>query len=494
VRLARAAAGGNARAFATLYDRYEQRVFNLAFRITGSRDHSAQVTREAFLDALLALPHREGGESAFGSGVLTAARNAAYELLEQRPEASAVIDPPAESDPPERPDRDPLLEAEQDRIREAGLRLSEPEREVLALGSLNGLSYAETAAIMDVESDSVPPLVARARISLHDELSGSNLASAPSPYEDCDQVLPLMAMRDDGRLEDEEDAQWVLDHLAHCGDCRVRLDAMQQAATAYEGWEPAVAPPALFQETMAAAAESGSVNWSETTREWVAERSSARPRCSPGRGRAKSAQAALVPAVTHTSGAVTETLDSLRGVASGLASRAWGRRPPRNPVVTTGLVCLTLLGLAAVAAGATLILHSDDRSGPAARSGAEVDTPVNQAPAYVQSPDPRPRTGFTAKPEKPRTAPQTVPIAPQRVVAVGAPPVVPARPKSTPNTESPRAKTPRRTPQAKTVPIPKPSPPVSQPAPTSPPAETTPQQPQPTGCTDATGNPVPCPG
>lgn len=164
------------------------------------------------------------------------------------PSGGDVPDPPAgpaEAGPPAE------HEAEQNRIRDATLRLAEPEREALALAGPGELSHGEIAAIMDIDAAALPALIARARISLHEELFGANPASTIPSSEDCEQALPLIAMRDDGQLGDEEDLQWLLEHLAHCDGCRVRLDAMQRAGAAYDGWEPVAAPPALFGETIA---------------------------------------------------------------------------------------------------------------------------------------------------------------------------------------------------------------------------------------------------
>ena len=442
-KLARAAATGDGRAFATLYDRYEQRVFNLAFLITGSPEHAARATREAFLDVLHALPRLNGGEPRFGSCLLTATRNACHEPIEQRSDGGDVPDPPAggaEAGTPQERDRDPAYDAEQDQIREASLRLSPPEREALALGRLGELSYGEIAEIMDMLTGSVPALIAGSRIGLHDDLFGTSLASATSSSEECEQALPLIAMRDDGQLSDEDESQWLLDHLAHCGGCRARLDAMQRAGAAYDRWEPVAAPPALFGETVAAAAPAGSA-----------------------------------------------AIDELGAQRSAGPAR-WG---------TTGLVCLMLLGLAGIWAGTALVLRSNDRSPRTVSSAADANRLSEGAPARVQRPERRPRVGMTPKAKKVGGAPQDVRIVPQSVVVIGTRPVA-ERPKATPDKRRRRkGQRRRRTPQAEAVPLkkPTPSPPASQPAPTQPPAGTAPQpQPAPSGCKDPAGNPLPCPG
>ena len=54
--LARRAAAGDGAAFATLYDRYERRAYNLCYRITGSAEDAADATQETFAAVLERLP------------------------------------------------------------------------------------------------------------------------------------------------------------------------------------------------------------------------------------------------------------------------------------------------------------------------------------------------------------------------------------------------------------------------------------------------------
>src|SRR5215218_1751186 len=133
-RLAQRAAGGDGDAFAELYGRYEQRAYNLCYRILGSQDDAADATQEAFVGVLKRLPKLEGRDLAFGSYVFTSARHACYDLIDRRrraepsdelPEAAIPVgggvggggtgfDP---GDPAEDPERSVLLEARQEEIR-----------------------------------------------------------------------------------------------------------------------------------------------------------------------------------------------------------------------------------------------------------------------------------------------------------------------------------------------------------------------------------------
>jgi RNA polymerase sigma factor (sigma-70 family) len=289
--LARRAAAGDGDAFAALYERHEGRVFNLCYRILGSRDDAADATQEAFVGVLRRLPRLADRDFAFGSYVLTSGRNACYDLIERRkrtqpsdaiPEAATPLggavggggvgfDP---GDPEDDPERRMLLEARTEEIRVANLTLPDRQREVLALRELEDLSYDEIAELMDMNRNSVAQLISRARINLRDALRGTALASIAASSPDCERALPLIALEQDGQLdEDSNDAGWLGEHLMHCHSCRLGRDAMQEAGVSYRAWAPIAAGPLLFRETMARAAEHVGADWSETIARHEARRS-----------------------------------------------------------------------------------------------------------------------------------------------------------------------------------------------------------------------------
>jgi RNA polymerase sigma factor (sigma-70 family) len=270
---------GDGAAFATLYERHEGRAFNLAYRITGSREDAADAVQEAFLGVLRRMPNMDGRELAFGSYVLTATRNACYDLIEGRrrtrptdsiPDSATPVgggagglglDP---GDPEEDPSRRQLLGSQRDEIREANARLPERQREVLALRELEGLSYDEIAAVMGMNRNSVAQLISRARINLRTELRGGALGSIAPSSPACERALPLIAKRDDGELDDDDEREWLELHLGGCEACGLRLEAMQEAGVSYRAWAPIAAAPWLFEATMARAAEQLGADWSET--------------------------------------------------------------------------------------------------------------------------------------------------------------------------------------------------------------------------------------
>jgi RNA polymerase sigma factor (sigma-70 family) len=118
--LTRRAAAGDAAAFATLYDRYERRAYNLCYRITGSADDAADATQETFLKVLERLPRLEGRELNFAAYVMTAARNASYDAIERRRRSAPTGEIPESAVPlgvaedHEVPERAALREAHQE--------------------------------------------------------------------------------------------------------------------------------------------------------------------------------------------------------------------------------------------------------------------------------------------------------------------------------------------------------------------------------------------
>jgi RNA polymerase sigma factor (sigma-70 family) len=276
--LARRAVAGDGDAFAELYSRYEKRAYNLCLRIVGSEADAADATQEAFVSVLRRLPKLEGRDLAFGSYLFTSARHACYDLIERRRRAEPS-DEIAEGaipvgggvgggglgfepgDPGDDPERNVLLEARQDEIREANLSLPERQREVLVLKEVENLSYDEIADIMDMNRNSVAQLISRARINLRDALRGTALASIATSSADCERAIALLAAEQD--RQPAEHADWLRLHMADCETCRLSREAMEEAGVSYRAWLPVAAAPLLFRETMARAAGAVGEDWSD---------------------------------------------------------------------------------------------------------------------------------------------------------------------------------------------------------------------------------------
>lgn len=255
VRLASAAAEGDGSAFATLYQRYEDLVFNLAYRIGGSEKIACEAVEKAFLGMMRERgPVTEHG-SAIGPYLCMATRTACRDLMPVREDAGAVASRAA--------DGAAGLEPGQKEIHQAGMRQPERQREALVLRELGDLPYGEIAAIMNVHPDAVAQLIFRARINLSDELHGTMLGSTAASSSVCERALPLIAARDDDQLDpDSADAAWLDTHLAECERCGFAVGAMRKGRDSYKAWTPSAAAAWLLPATMAKAADLAGADWS----------------------------------------------------------------------------------------------------------------------------------------------------------------------------------------------------------------------------------------
>jgi RNA polymerase sigma-70 factor (ECF subfamily) len=183
--LAARAAQGDETAFEELVTRYQDRVFRLARRLTGSEDDAADVLQETFLQVYRGLAGFRG-ESRFGTWLYRIATNAALMLRRARSRR------PAESLEAFLPRFDAAgvhaatpadlqIAAHADRLIDrqdlaqkawAGIeRLPDLYREAFVLRDLEEMTTEEVARILDLEPAAVRQRVHRARLMLRGYLS-----------------------------------------------------------------------------------------------------------------------------------------------------------------------------------------------------------------------------------------------------------------------------------------------------------------------------------
>jgi RNA polymerase sigma factor (sigma-70 family) len=267
--LAAAAATGDGAAFATLYGRYESRVYNVCLRITGDPEDAADATQEAFLSVLRRLREGDGPVRSFPAYLFTSARHAAANVAERRSRTTPAGEAPEPASSPAAPrdlTTDPegaaLLAGLQESVRAANASLPERQREVLALRELGELSYDEIASAMDLNRNAVSQLIWRARIGLRDAMRASAVASIVATSQDCERALPLIAAVDDGERADPEDRGWLDGHLAGCERCLLGRDALVEAGASYRAWLPVAPAAALGPAVISSAGGLVGADWS----------------------------------------------------------------------------------------------------------------------------------------------------------------------------------------------------------------------------------------
>ena len=186
--LVRAAQRGDDIAFEELVRTYEKRVYHLALRMCGNVDDAYEVAQEAFLSAWKGMRFFRG-DSSFSTWLYRLTSNAAIDFLRRQRRQGG-------SDGVSLNDEDTFLEvadpapsphqqAERLELRDAlarGLGALSPEhRQVLLLRELQGLTYEEIAAALELDLGTVKSRIARAREKLRKYLVASGNFSGYLP-------------------------------------------------------------------------------------------------------------------------------------------------------------------------------------------------------------------------------------------------------------------------------------------------------------------------
>jgi len=177
VRLAKL---GDVEAYGKLVDRYQRRVYGIAYRMCGAQD-AEDLTQEVFVKALVALRSFQfKGAASFRTWLYRIAVNAAINELRRRkrrrvtegPSLDAPVaaeDGDMERDPPDKVTPGPVEVAERNEVQAAVhavlAQMRPAQRLVLVLVDLEGMEYREAARTLNCPLGTLKSRVARARDS-----------------------------------------------------------------------------------------------------------------------------------------------------------------------------------------------------------------------------------------------------------------------------------------------------------------------------------------
>lgn len=169
---------GDPRAFEDLYHRFSAMIFNLALRLCGSPEDAADVTQEVFLRVYR---HLDGfrARSSVKTWIYQIGLNQCRSRYARRPPpARPLAEDGAEGVAPLRdpaPGPEALAQASETaaRVRAALAGMDESFREAVVLRDLEGLEYAEIAAVLGVRLGTVRSRIARGRERLRQALEGA---------------------------------------------------------------------------------------------------------------------------------------------------------------------------------------------------------------------------------------------------------------------------------------------------------------------------------
>lgn len=186
---------GDVEAFEGLVRRYHQRVFNHVCRMVPSPDDAADLTQEVFVKVYRSL-NRFRGNASFHTWLYRVTANLCVDRHRRNRRGPHVTrsvegsleteDGPLEVELPDwhdNPERVMLGDELQRHVRDAVLRLSDKLRAVIVMHDLEGQSYEEIAAALQVPLGTVKSRLFNARAALKDLLQ-PYVRMAADPAED----------------------------------------------------------------------------------------------------------------------------------------------------------------------------------------------------------------------------------------------------------------------------------------------------------------------
>jgi RNA polymerase sigma-70 factor (ECF subfamily) len=160
-------ARGESKAFDTIVERYEQRVYAIALRMTGNVEDARDTMQEVFISALRALRSFRG-DAQLSTWIHRVAVNASLDTLRKRKRHIAnpleeAGDRPSDAVEPEEAAARAARAVE---VQRALQNVSEDYRAVLVLHDLQDLDYAQTADALDIPVGTVKSRLHRARAEM----------------------------------------------------------------------------------------------------------------------------------------------------------------------------------------------------------------------------------------------------------------------------------------------------------------------------------------
>ena len=160
--LIRLAQGGNSDAFGRLVAHYQQTVYNIAYRLTGNRQETEDVSQETFVKAHQALD-RFDPQRPFAPWLYRIATNTALNWIKRRrPEVELDAEtPPVDAAPG--PEARAIAADSAARLRAAITALPPNHRAAIELRHFQGLSYHEMSEVLEAPLSDIKSWLFRAR-------------------------------------------------------------------------------------------------------------------------------------------------------------------------------------------------------------------------------------------------------------------------------------------------------------------------------------------
>jgi RNA polymerase sigma-70 factor, ECF subfamily len=173
---------GDTEAFGELVDRYQKKMLNIAYRMTGDYDDACDVVQEAFLAAFRAIKKFKG-DAQFSTWlyriVVNHTKNRLKQVQSLKHHEQATINDFAEEGrtfcpacaTDKYPDEQMVQQEREAQVQQCISKLDNEYREVLVLRDIQGFSYEEIRDVLQIPDGTVKSRLSRARCALKDCLT-----------------------------------------------------------------------------------------------------------------------------------------------------------------------------------------------------------------------------------------------------------------------------------------------------------------------------------
>lgn len=230
-----AARAGDRAALEELLVRYQPRVYRFGVRMCGNPEDASDVMQDTLLAMAQSLDSFRG-EASVSTWLFTIARRFCLKKRRKSKYAPTHEDPiDAEGSrltstlpsPAERPDDAVARHEVSAAVRHAIEALEEPQRDVLVLRDVEGLSAKDVAEVLGLSVEAVKSRLHRARVAVRTALSPV-LSRVPPPEPGCPDVLLMLSRHLEGDLPQSACAELEA-HVSQCPSCKGACDSLKRA-------------------------------------------------------------------------------------------------------------------------------------------------------------------------------------------------------------------------------------------------------------------------
>lgn len=229
--LLEAARTGDRAALEALLERHQARIYRFASRLCRDPSDAEDVVQETMLAMARELPSFRG-EASLSTWLYSIARSYCARRRRKKPLVANLSALDAEAPEVE----DPAPNAEriaEDRELEVALesaiaRLPGPDREVLVLRDVEGLTAPEVAKVVGLSVDAVKSRLHRARLKVRARLAPLLEAPTATPLPSCPDVLSLFSRHLEGEISAQVCAE-MEHHLAGCPRCDANCSSLKRS-------------------------------------------------------------------------------------------------------------------------------------------------------------------------------------------------------------------------------------------------------------------------